>query len=582
MGGIMDSKLLIGLAVVLGLLLVAFLGPQEAPPPRDQGELIGGGRFVLESDGVIILEEQYTVFFHPVDGYMLLSQGVLQVADQRISLAQQAQFDREFLPIFYQLAAETPTGTQIVSAQTGLTGLTMEVRVGTSRQQAELADASNVALLDNNLIGHWVVLLMAIRAEALDRTFTAAVPQALLSLPASLEGPNSIEFRSGEMTHEGKRFDVSLGDTRITLIEYEGRLVGLVNWTQGTVGYDVDRFPDGIVVLEDAEPIQLPVGVVEEELSFTSGELTLAGTLTLPEGDGPHSAALFIHGSGSVDRDGNAAGLRMDAYRQLAHGLAEVGIASLRFDKRGVGESTGDAAIASRSDLLEDIRAALSALRAQESIDPTRVFLVGHSEGAYLGSEVAAEDEEVAGLALLAGAARPLDEITRWQIETILRQQGASDEQIAAALEQEDEYIAFVERSAGEWSDYSLEDLQAEISWLTEEAAVQLLATPLGLSWLREHYLDDPEATLRRVTGPVFVLNGEKDMQVPAAEAERIRAVLEGAGNEDVTVHALPDLNHLLRYHPEEPSLIFRHIVEPLDPRVIGLLQEWAVARFGG
>ncbi|MFC2077603.1 alpha/beta hydrolase family protein, partial [Candidatus Bipolaricaulota bacterium] len=243
-------------------------------------------------------------------------------------------------------------------------------------------------------------------------------------------------------------------------------------------------------------------------------------------------------------------------------------------------ESTGDAAIASRSDLLEDIRAALSALRAQERIDPGRVMLVGHSEGAYLGPVVAAEDEEVAGL--LAGAARPLDEITRWQIETILRQQGASDERIAAALEQEDEYIGFVERSAGEWSDYSLEDLQAEISWLTEEAAAQLLATPLGLSWLREHYLDDPEVTLRRVTGPVFVLNGEKDMQVPAAEGERIRALLEDAGNEDVTVHVLPDLNHLLRYHPEEPSLIFRHIAEPLDLRVIELLQEWAVARFGG
>ena len=576
----MDTKVLIGLAVILGLVLVAFLSPQQ--PPRDSGELVGSGRFVLERGGETLLEEEYTVFFHPTEGYMLLSQGRLHVEGGPIMLAQQAQYDPGFVPVFYQLAAETPTGTQLVSAQMGPAGLAMEVRAKGSRQTETIPAVDDLALLDNNVLGQFSILLRAIRSEALDREFTAAVPQALLSVPARVDGPNTVEFSAGEATYQGKGFEVHLGDTRILLIEHEGRMIGLINRTQGTLGYDVARFPDGIEVTDEPAPSEPPAGILEKQLDFESGELTLAGTLALPKEEGPHPAALFIHGSGPVDRDGNAPGLPMDAYRQLAYGLAEAGIASLRFDKRGVGASEGDSTTASRADLVSDARSALTALRSREEIDPDRILLIGHSEGAYLAPVVAADDDRLAGVALLAGAARPLDEITRWQVETTLRQRGATDEQIAAALEQEDEYIAFVETSMGAWSDYSVEALQEALPWLTEEAASGLLATPLSLSWLREHYLDRPVETLRAVRAPVFILNGEKDSQVPSAEARRIATILRDSGNTNVTVHVLPDLNHLLRHHPGEPSLAFRHIADPVDPRVIERLSEWAVAHVDG
>ena len=578
----MNTKILIGLAVVLGLLLLALVGPapnRPKPEPQPVGELITAGRFVLEQAGELVLEEEYTIFFHPVEGYMLLSQGVLYVQGAEISLAQQAQYDREYLPIFYQLGAETPSGTQIISAQMGLTGLTMEVRVGLAQQSAEVADVANLALLDNNVIGHYAVLLMAVRAEAIDRDFTAAVPQALISVPSRVEGPNSIEFTSAGATYEAKRFDVHLGDTKISLVEYEGRLVGLVNETQGTVGYDAGRFPDGIEILGEEEPVALPEGVSEETLTFESAGLSFAGTLATPEGEGPFPGALFLHGSGPVDRDGNAMGMAMDAYRQLARGLAQVGIASLRFDKRGVGASEGDLSVAAMSDLLDDAAAALDALRSAPQVDPDRVVLIGHSEGAYLAPAIAGTDAQLAGIALLAGAAQPLDEVTLWQIETLLRQRGATEEEIAASLEQEDAYIAFVEGSTGQWSDYTIEELQAALPWLTEDVAGQLAMTPLGLPWLREHYTADTEGALRAVSIPVFALNGDKDLQVPPESGERIRAILEEAGNENVTVHLLEDLNHLLRHHPEDPNLIYRHVEDPVDPRVIELLQTWAVER---
>ena len=580
------NVLLVVLAALLGF---AVWGYFTWFPPDDTtsttvsaGQLVDTGHFVLLSGESVVLDERYTLHFHPVDGYMLISEAELTVQGQTIQLAQQAQYDRDFRPFFYQLAADTPSGTQIISAQMGMTGLTMEVRVGLARQSTEIVDASNVALLDNNLISHYIILLDAVRAETLDREFTAAVPQALLGLPSKIDGPNRATILSGGITYEAKRFDVRLGDLVIELFEVDGRLAGLFNDAQGTVAYDVDQFPEGVTRGDDPAVEPDATMFVERELGFVDHGLTFSGTLALPETvTEPVPAALIIAGSGPVDRDGNAQGLQMDAYRQLAQALAEAGIASYRYDKRGVGKSGGTASLASRDDLLSDLAAALLALREQPEIDPSRVVLIGHSEGAYLAPAIAAEDESLAGVILLAGAARPLDEITSWQIEALLSLQGATEEQIAVALEQEDQYIAFVEGSTGEWSDYTVADLQAEMPWMTEPGANQLLSTPLSLSWLRGHYLDEPAETLGRLTMPVLAINGAKDLQVPAEEASRIESILTAAGNSDVTGIVLEDLNHLLRHHPEEPNYTYRHLDEPVDPRVLGTVIKWILARIG-
>ncbi len=581
----MNTKLLLLLGAVVGLLLIAVLG--IAPGDGDdkgevEGQLVDAGHFVLDQADVRILDETYELYFHPADGYMLVSEGVLTVSGQEIDLGQQAQYDRDFHPFFYQLAAETPSATQIISAQMGLSGLTMEVRVGSARQSAQIADTGNLALLDNNVISQYVVLWAAIRNETLDRAFTAAVPQALLSLPAKAEGPNRTRFRSADRSYDGKTFTVFLGDTEIVLVEYDGRLVGLVNRTQGTVAYDVDRFPDGIT-LEPAAAAEED-GTVSEDVTFVSGDLVLAGTLTRPQSAASSvPAALFVAGSGPVDRDGNAAGLKMDAYRQIANALAQQGgIASLRYDKRGVGASEGVFESASRDDLLSDLHAALEFLRSQPGIDPSRVFLIGHSEGAYLAPLLAAETPDVAGVVLLEGAARSLADITRWQVETMLEMQGATQEQIAAGMAQEDQYIEFVKQSTGEWSDYSLDELQAAMPLFSAPALEQLQATPLSLTWLRQYYTSDPAEILQRVNVPVLVINGRKDLQVPSSEADLIRSALEEGGNQAVTVEVFDDLNHLLRYHPEAPSLTYRHLDEAVDPRVLEAIVNWARDVFGG
>jgi len=585
----MNTKLLLLIGVVLGLLLLTTLGPgSDRTELEDPSQLVDSGHFVLELNGIPILEESYTLEFHPTDGYLLNSQGTIVSDGQTVTLAQQTQYDRNFLPINYQLAADTPSGALIISAQMGLLGLEMEVRVGLSVQSAEVADVENLAVLDNNLIGQFAVMLLAIRTEALDRNFTAAIPQALLSLPARMEGPNSVTFYSGETEFEGKQFDLYLGDTVISLLEYEGRLVGLANRNQGTIGYDLNFCPSGIRL--ESAPQDAAVGeAIERDVAFASGDLSLAGTLRLPlTDDDVYPAALFIHGSGPVNRDGNAVDLetgnivmKVDVYRQLAAALSDAGIASFRFDKRGVGDSGGEATLASRSDLLADALAAIQALREQPEIDPNRIILVGHSEGSYLAPILAVENTGLAGVVLLAGAAQPLDVITRLQVESLLQQQGIEGTALEAALVQQDQYIAFVETSQGEWSDYTIAELQEEIPWLNDDAAAQLKATPLALSWLREHYLAEPAEVIVQLQVPVLIISGEKDLQVPSSEAALLSELLETAGNSDVTVYVFPDLNHLLRNHPEEPNLTYRHTDEPVDPRVTEAVQDWITERFG-
>ncbi len=581
----MYAKLLLILGIVLGVLalaLLAPLGPAKQPDVVERsGKLVGSGHFVLVHDGAKWLDESFTLFLSPDGGYLLVSQGTLTVSGAEIKIADQTHYDSDYRPLAYQLAAETPSGTQIVSAQRGDRDFTMEVRAGAARQAADGALDRNLVLLDNNVIAHYAVLLEAIRGGSVAQTFSAAVPQALVRIPSRWDEPAAVQFQSGAKTYAGKRIAVHLGDTAIDLVSYEGRLVGLVNRSQGTVAYDVELLPDGFSVIESPGS-GAPPGGAERLVSFQSGDVTLVGTLLLPPTQtAPVCAVLFVAGSGPVDRDGNAPGLQMDAYRQLARAFADSGIASFRYDKRGVGASGGDANTASRSDLLADVRAAWEFLRAQPELAGVPCVALGHSEGTYLVEDLAAGNPAVAGLVLLCGSPQSLAGVTRWQVESLLLQQGASEDQMRAALEQEDQFISFIKASTGQWADISVSALRAALPWLSDAAAQQLKSSPLGLAWLREHYNADPVASLSRITCPVLIISAGKDAQVPPNDGEALAGVLRTSGNADVTAVLLSDLNHVLRHHPEEPNLVYQHLDEPVDSRVAATIVPWAAQEFG-
>jgi len=570
----MEKTILIALAVIGAILFFGLVAPQpQVPAPAEQGQLIDSGEFVVEQVGQQIINKQYTLFFSPAEGYMLISQETMSVGGQNITLAQQYEFDRDFMPVLYHLAADTPSGSQIISAQMGIKGLHMETRVGTARQEVDVP-GKDIVILDNNLISHYAVLFLALQAGAIPSQFTAAVPQALLSLPAKLDDPVQITFTSADKSYDGQRYDLHLGDLVIIMLSYQGKLVAVINDAQGVHAYNAQAFPSGIALPGVPAPEATTEGVVEKNVTFESGDLTLAGTLTLPaKANASVPGVLFIAGSGPVDRDENAAGLKTDVFRQLAASLAKAGIGSLRYDKRGVGQSEGVFANVSMEDLLADVRAALSNLEGSDGIDPQQVFLLGHSEGGIFAPIIATENSDLEGVVLLAAPAHSLDWVIRKQIEWLNRDMGKSEDEVQTALAQEDQYLDFVRNSTGDWSDYTFEQLVEAMPWLTQEKYIEVKM--LSLPWLRQHFQHDPLKTIEEVTCPVLIVQGEKDYQVPEGEADLLSSALAEAGNTDVTVDLIPDLNHLMRHHPEEPNLTYRHLDEPVDPRVTEEITTW-------
>ncbi|MGA9695198.1 MAG: alpha/beta fold hydrolase, partial [Dehalococcoidales bacterium] len=153
----------------------------------------------------------------------------------------------------------------------------------------------------------------------------------------------------------------------------------------------------------------------EHEIRFKSGEIDLAGTLALPSSNGPFPAVLFITGSGPIDRNENHKKLHLNIFDDISHYLAENGIASLRYDKRGTGDSQGDYWKTGFYDNSQDALAALQYLKLQNNIQKENIFILGHSEGALQAMRLTGGGTEVAGIILLAGGAQSGEAILKWQ-----------------------------------------------------------------------------------------------------------------------------------------------------------------------
>jgi len=215
----------------------------------------------------------------------------------------------------------------------------------------------------------------------------------------------------------------------------------------------------------------------------------------------------------------------------------------------------------------------LTNLEGSDGIDPQQVFLLGHSEGGIFAPIIATENSDLEGVVLLAAPAHSLDWVIRKQIERLNRDMGKSEDEVQTALAQEDQYLDFVRNSTGDWSDYTFEQLVEAMPWLTQEKYIEVKM--LSLPWLRQHFQHDPLKTIEEVTCPVLIVQGKKDYQVPEGEADLLASALKEAGNKDVTVDLIPDLNHLMRHHPEEANLTYRHLDEPVDARVAEEITTW-------
>ena len=248
----------------------------------------------------------------------------------------------------------------------------------------------------------------------------------------------------------------------------------------------------------------------------------------------PLPAALLLGGFGPQDRDGNSVGpgdFQLFFQAVLAAKLGEAGIASLRCDDRGTGESGGDFKRVTLDTLARDARAALGVLRAEPAVDPARVTIVGHAEGAIVATMVAAKPGGVRSLALLAPPGRPLDAMIVDQEQASMRRFGLSQAEIDASVGELRAIYAAVR--AGKRLPDSLSP--AERRGIAESA-----------TWLRSHFRHVPMAEAAALAQvPVFVAAGGRDVQISTADADLTRDAFLNAGNKSVGFKVYPELNHL-------------------------------------
>ncbi|GAB4531443.1 MAG: hypothetical protein OHK0046_52230 [Anaerolineae bacterium] len=271
----------------------------------------------------------------------------------------------------------------------------------------------------------------------------------------------------------------------------------------------------------------------ETEVEFGLEDWRLPGTLTTPVGDGPFPAVVLVHGSGPNDRDETLGPNKM--FRDLAWGLAEQGIAVLRYDKRtlvyrdAVTAENMDVELTLDFEVTEDALEAVNFLREQDNIGD--IFVIGHSLGGMLIPRIAeqAGEDQLSGVVILAGNAQYFGELLLEQA-TYLNEFWSNEEDSpnrAAALQQLAQTEALAEdllaaREGGELSDIFADETQATY-WGS--------------------YVDyDQTAVAQGLELPMLILQGERDYQVTMEEYTLWQAALEGQDN--VTFMSYPDLNH--------------------------------------
>lgn len=325
-----------------------------------------------------------------------------------------------------------------------------------------------------------------------------------------------------------------------------------------------------------------PLPYSRQAVKFDGGEASvkLAGTFNLPQGTGPFPAVLLIAGSGPQTRDEDVLGHK--EFLVLSDYLTRRGIAVLSYDKRGVGESSGDYNAATSDEFAADADAAVAYLRGRPEVDARHLGLIGHSEGGLIAPAVAVKDAQVGFIVLLAGPAMRGDRLLAEQFYLRAKAGGTSDSKgMSMRKVHEDMFAAIAEAPnqaeaksrAAAIFDKAVEEHRTFADVDGSKANLDTLTSP----WMRHFFAYDPVPTLRLVKVPVLALNGSLDLQVPPKEnLEGIRKAL--SNNKDVTVMELPKLNHLFQSAGAGTLMEYGAIEETINPGALNIIADWVAA----
>lgn len=313
-----------------------------------------------------------------------------------------------------------------------------------------------------------------------------------------------------------------------SLIEVEVRLQCENTPVKASIIFDTNNEIASLQITAYPKELSKPAGMIEQSMVVQTGNYKLPATLTLPNATGNFPVVVLVHGSGPNDRDENIYGTKV--FRDIAYGLAEQGIATLRYDKRTYTYmqevALNPSAFDYEEEVIDDALSAIELVKTVPQIDTKQIYVLGHSLGAMSVPMISTKDSGVKGYIMVAGPARNLIDVVLEQLDYLSTVQGLNDIQKAA-------YMAQMSAQA---------DI---VRTLTEDSTVPELNF-IGINnrvWADLNAYDQI-ATAKEMTEPLFIIQGGRDYQVTMEDFNLWKSNLDGKSN--VSFKDYPDLNHLL------------------------------------
>ncbi len=375
-----------------------------------------------------------------------------------------------------------------------------------------------------------------------------------------------------------------------TLNEKGDEIIGTLKQGSASSPLNLKRTVGDITEKRPQTPIK-PYPYREEEVGYKNEKdnVKLAGTLTLPRGEGKFPAVVLITGSGAQDRDSTVLGHR--PFLVLADYLTRKGIAVLRVDDRGIGGSDLGSPFATTENYAGDVLAGVEYLKSRKEINSEKIGLIGHSEGGVIAPIAAVRSKDIAFIVLLAGAGQTGADVILTQMALLGERSGETEETIANAVDLQKNLFSIIKSEPDDKrAETKIEEMLARRKSKMNERELKAFAPteagiktqmPLLLSaWYRYFLAYDPRPTLEKVKIPVLALNGENDLQISSKEnLALISAALETGKNKDFTVKSFPKLNHLFQTSRTGLTDEYKTIDETIAPQVLETIADWILKR---
>jgi fermentation-respiration switch protein FrsA (DUF1100 family) len=401
------------------------------------------------------------------------------------------------------------------------------------------------------------------------------------------QGAKGIPFE--KVSIEGKQLTIDAPSLRAG---YKATLVNDTllegTWSQGGMNLPLSltRANKPMTINRPQEPKQ-PYPYKTEDLQFDSKSagVKLAATLVLPQGAGPHPAVILVTGSGPQNRDEEL--LSHKPFLILSDYLVRQGISVLRYDDRGIGQSTGDFGTATSLDFADDAEGALDYLLTRPEINPNKIGIAGHSEGGMIAPVVAARNKHLAFIVLLAGPGQKSIDLLADQARLISQAEGETEAAIKESLQLNERLFNILLQQPNDslallqMQQLANAMIEASKEMTDDEKKTQLEQMPVTLNrilnpWFRTFIAWDPSVWLEKVKCPVLAINGTNDLQVPSQKnLGLLEAALKKGGNQQVTVVEMKGLNHLFQHCDSGSPSYYGTIEETFAPEALETIGLW-------